>query len=373
MDAVIAPELSIIVATYQRPRSLERCLASIAAQSIAGPRIEVVVADDGSTDDTQDVVERFRRSVEFPVHFTTHAHNEFQAGRCRNDGIRVSRAPYLLFVDQDCVLPPDHVRIHLAERRPNTVCGSDAYRLTQAESQRLIESRVIDATPAVSLRERWRVGRDHLDARVNWLLRNPNRPRLAGCDIGMWRSDFERINGFDHKFSQWGGDDDDLRLRLRQAGVTIRSIRNLTATWHLWHPPASTKPARWKDGPNVPYLQRAFRLTRCLDGLTKRSVEDLSIRVRNPQGRESLIAMLGPARSDSSATSQRVDVECLFLPGADGFTGTADCNVLILTDRVARPPLDDAHVLVTDRDDVEWGSGPRLRTAEFARLWEGIR
>lgn len=367
------PELAIIVATYQRPQSLQLCLASIARQSIAGPRIEVIVADDGSADDTADVVERFRRTVEFPVQFTTHAHHEFQAGRCRNDGVRASRAPYLLFVDQDCVLPPDHAGVHLAQRQSNAVCGSDAYRLTPAESERLTDRGVVDATPAVSLRERWRVGRDHLDARVNWLLRNPHRPRLAGCDIGMWRSDFERVNGFDHKFSRWGGDDDDLRLRLRQAGVTIRSIRNLTATWHLWHPPAPTKPTRWKDGPNVRYLQRRFRLTRCLDGLTSRRLEDLSIRVRNPQSREALIAMIGPARPDSSSTEDRVDIECLCLPGADGFTGNADCNVLILTDQVEQPPLDEAHVLVTDRDDVVWHGGPRLRLAEFARIWDLVR
>jgi GT2 family glycosyltransferase len=370
---VTAPELAIIVATYQRPRNLGLCLASIARQSIAGSRIEVVVADDGSADETPEVVERFRGAVEFPVQFTSHAHHDFQAGRCRNDGVRVSRAPYLLFVDQDCVLPPDHARVHLGQRRLNAVCGSDAYRLTPTESERLIDHGVIDARPSVSLRERWRVGRDHLDAQVNWLLRNPYRPRLAGCDIGMWRSDFERVNGFDHKFSHWGGDDDDLRLRLRQAGVTIRSIRNLTATWHLWHPPAPTKPARWKDGPNVHYLQRRFRLTSCVDGLVSRRVEDLSIRVRNPQGRESLIAMLGPARPDASASTQRVDVECLFLPGADGFSGHADCNVLILTDHVERPPLREAHILVTDRDDVVWRGGPRLRTAEFARLWEAVR
>ena len=367
------PELSIIVATFQRPRNLRSCLASIATQSIAGSRIEVVVADDGSADETPDLVEGFRRTVEFPVQFTTHAHHDFQAGRCRNDGVRASRAPYLLFVDQDCVLPPDHVRIHLNQQQSNVVCGSDAYRLTPEESECLADHGVTDAAPAVSRRERWRVRRDHLDAQVNWLLRNPNRPRLSGCDIGMWRSDFERVNGFDHKFSQWGGDDDDLRLRLRQAGVTIRSIRNLTTTWHLWHSPAPTKPARWKDGPNVPFLQRRFRLTRCVDGLTLRRLEDLSIRVRNPQHQESLIATAFPARQDVSATTPRVDIECVCLPGADGFTGNADCNVLILTDYVERPPLSKAHILVTDRDDVSWGDGPRLRMAEFARILDLIR
>ena len=67
-----------------------------------------------------------------------------------------------------------------------------------------------------------------------------------------------------------------------------------------------------------------------------------------------------------------MDVECLFLPGSEGFTGDADCRVLVLTDRVARPPLDRADVLVTDLEDVRFDAGPRYRVSEMDRMWESI-
>src|SRR5690606_18101654 len=80
----------------------------------------------------------FRRRVNFPVQFVTHPHVTFQAARCRNDGVRATSAPYLLFLDGDCVLPPDHVAIHLRNRRPGTAMLGDAVRLDEPTSARLL-------------------------------------------------------------------------------------------------------------------------------------------------------------------------------------------------------------------------------------------
>ena len=58
-------ELSVILTTYERPRHLERSLASLAVQKGMAGRFEVVVVDDGSKDRTHDVVHRFARTVDF--------------------------------------------------------------------------------------------------------------------------------------------------------------------------------------------------------------------------------------------------------------------------------------------------------------------
>lgn len=367
-------EAAIIVCTYQRPRNLKSCLISIAAQTGVDGQFELVVADDGSNDETADLVSEFQRRVDFPVRFTAHEHDGFHPARCRNEGVLASNAPYLLFLDGDCVIPRDHVRNHLAQRRPTTVCGGDCFRLTEEQSDRVaggVDGRE-ELERLVPLRERWRVTRNHLDAKLNWLLRNPSKPKLFAGNIGMWRRDLELVNGFDQKFLHWGGEDDDLRMRLIQAGLTIRSIRDRAHTFHLWHPPDPTVPARWVDGRNAQYLQRRFRLTRCIDGLLKRRTEDLSIRIRNGSRFQSLIAEGFPFLREPAATGERVDVECLFLPGEEGFTGAADCNLLILTAPAARPPLDDTHVLVTDLASVVFDSGPRFRMSEIHRIWESI-
>ena len=367
------PELSIVVCTYQRPRNLLACLDSIARQEGVGERLDLTVADDGSGDETPRVVEAFRRRVDFPVRFVTHEHLGYQVARCRNAGIRASSGSYVLLVDGDCVLPPDHVRIHLDQRRPGVVWGGDCLRLTAEQSDRVGRGCGADELARMaSPRERWRVTRDDLDAKLNWLLRNPHKPKLFANDIGVWRRDLERVNGFDQKFRDYGDEDDDLRARLLQAGVKVRSIRHLTRSFHLWHPPDPTVPRRWTESRNASLVQRRFRLTRCFDGLVKRRMEELTVRVRNGSRIPSTVAKALPFLKGPAAAGERVDVECLFLPGSEGFTDNADCNLLVLADRVARPPLDRADVLVTDLEDVRFDAGLRYRVSEMDRMWESI-
>jgi glycosyltransferase involved in cell wall biosynthesis len=127
------PDLAIIVTSYQMPWHIRRVLESIAAQRTSR-RLEVVVADDGSTDETPQVVSEFAAQAPFLVRFITHTHKEFHAARCRNEGARNSSAPHLLFIDGDCLLPPDHVEQHLRVARPGVVTSGYCIRLDEAVS-----------------------------------------------------------------------------------------------------------------------------------------------------------------------------------------------------------------------------------------------
>src|SRR6185369_6918878 len=91
---------------------------------------------------TPDVVRQFAHSVNFPVQFTTHPHGAFQLARSRNEGVAASTAPYILFLDGDCLLPPDHVAIHLARRRPGVVRAGTFVRLNESTSARIDEAAV---------------------------------------------------------------------------------------------------------------------------------------------------------------------------------------------------------------------------------------
>ena len=128
-------DVSLIVTTYQRPHHLRCSLRSIALQRSYPDRFELIVTDDGSLDETPAVVEQFAARVSFPVTLVSHRHDEFRVARCRNNGVAVSRASYLLFLDGDCVAPPDHLAWHLRLRRPGHVVLGDSYRLDEAASR----------------------------------------------------------------------------------------------------------------------------------------------------------------------------------------------------------------------------------------------
>lgn len=265
------PEIAVLVSSYQRPQHLLRVLHSIAVQTGVDGKFEVVVTDDGSEDESQDVVREFAASVPFRVGLTTHPHETYQLARCRNEGVRASKAPYLLFLDGDCLIPPDHLAQHLKRRRHGVVHAGYCALLDEEASSRIgVESvRSGGFVLRAKKRELKKLAKMDRKSRFYEWIRHPSKPKLFGGNVGIHRCDYEDINGYDEEFQGWGCEDDDLRIRLRQAGKRVRSILRWTRTYHLWHPAGSTTPDEWKQGQNVARLQRKNIPTRCEKGLAQ--------------------------------------------------------------------------------------------------------
>ncbi len=330
------PEISIVVCTYRRPENLRRVLASIAGQRGVAGRFEVVVADDGSDDETPEVVDRFRRISPAPVRFVTHKHHGFCPGRCRNEGVAAAAADYVLLLDGDCMIPPDHLRIHLEKRRPGVVWLGDHIKLSEVESARITPDMAFAGTyPARhSKYARARMSRKALKASWYRWTGNTSKPRLTSNNVGIWREDYLRVNGFDENYVGWGCEDDDMGLRLRRANVRLQSILWWTWAYHLWHPPAVSTPARWKEGPNVGYFSRGFHLVRCGNGVEKRLPSELAIRAVGSLPSTKVMQSILPSWCNlaSGKAIEHPEVEVLFAPSEREFTGQAQCNLLIVPD-----------------------------------------
>ena len=267
------PEISVLVSAYKRPDHLRRALLSLELQRDVAGLMEVVVSDDGSPDITRPVVEDCARRVDFPVRFTTHPHEGFRLALCRNEAALVSKAPYLLFTDGDCILPQDHIRCHLDYRRKGYVVLGDCYRIDRRVSEQITEDhlRTGEYLGWIPPSERRRMAMKAFRAWWYQLLRRPMRPRMTGNNIGIWRSDFDSVNGFDENFIGWGLEDRDLQFRLRQLGLRFTSILGRTVTCHLWHPPDDTFVRNSQGTKNLDYSQRKDIPVRCQIGLFERS------------------------------------------------------------------------------------------------------
>jgi glycosyltransferase involved in cell wall biosynthesis len=281
------PDVSLIVTSYQKPRHLRLCLASIAMQRGVEGRFELIVADDGSTDETPALVERFALAADFPVKFTTHPHESFQVSRTRNEGVSASVAPYLVFVDGDVVVPPDFIVEHLKRCRRGIVMFGDRCQLEQGASAGVDEALIYSGEyrGLVTRDERRRLAK--VDRKARWynFIHHPSKPRLLGSNFGLWRDDYERVNGFDENYEGWGCEDDDFGYRLRDAGLKLRSIVRWTCGYHVWHPRDPSWTPRWRDGHNVSYLLREHRPMRCLNGLEKLVAGEQPQPVRSPDWR----------------------------------------------------------------------------------------
>jgi glycosyltransferase involved in cell wall biosynthesis len=234
--------LSIIVTTYNRPDALRAVLASLAAQTDTA--FEVLVADDGSRQETAVAVAE--AAIDFLVSLVHlwQSDTGFRAAAARNLAVAASRGDYLVFVDGDCVLRPDFVARHRALAEAGWFVAGNRVLLSQDFTAKALQ------TPLVALhgdsRLSW-LGRRFSGAINRWLplcflpgngwrKRQPQRWQGARtCNLALWRSDFDAINGFDEAFQGWGHEDADLAIRLLHAGVQRKDGRFATAVLHLWH------------------------------------------------------------------------------------------------------------------------------------------
>lgn len=97
------PRFSIVIPTYNYAAMLSRAVES--AQTQQGADYEIVIIDDGSTDDTPQVLEKLAERSTCPLRFLRQENQG--AGAARNHGLDIARGAYLLFLDADDELLPN--------------------------------------------------------------------------------------------------------------------------------------------------------------------------------------------------------------------------------------------------------------------------
>jgi glycosyltransferase involved in cell wall biosynthesis len=241
-SAKVPDLISVIVTTYNREDALEAVLSALSRQSDRG--FEVVVADDGSRPTTAAVVERWRPRLGVPLVHVWQMNCGFRAAEIRNRAILMCHGDYCVFLDGDCIAPADFVATHrrLAERgwfvTGNRVLLSPT--LTAAVLSDDLRPETWSAPDWI--RQRLRGGVNRLAAVLRLPLGRLRKLRSAqwrgarSCNLAVWRSDLEQVDGFDACFSGWGREDSDLLIRLLRCGLRRKDGRFATGVIHLWHP-----------------------------------------------------------------------------------------------------------------------------------------
>ncbi len=102
--------ISVVVATYNRPDALAAVLRSLQKQN--DRQFEVVVADDGSRDETAQVVQRTQAAFPVPVTHVWQEDTGFRLAAVRNRATARARGDYLIYLDGDCIVRRNFVRAH---------------------------------------------------------------------------------------------------------------------------------------------------------------------------------------------------------------------------------------------------------------------
>ena len=94
------------------------------------PRLELIIADDGSEDDTEALVREFKAKFSFPLHF--HSQQNQGPGAARNMGMEHAQGDFYIFIDSDCTVPADwlfHIDQALHQHQADAFGGRDSFRV----------------------------------------------------------------------------------------------------------------------------------------------------------------------------------------------------------------------------------------------------
>jgi GT2 family glycosyltransferase len=212
------PVCTAIIPTYNRRDTLLACLEHLEASTVGADRLQVVIVDDGSTDGSLDAVAgrdwRFDELV--PI-----AQRNAGPATARNRGLAVARAPLTLFINDDTLVAPDDIEVHLDEhvgKDKAMVMGTFDFIPDFAATPLGV---LLATTP-------------HL---FYFCLLQPGDECTADfaatCNLSMPTADARRI-GFDETFRGPAGEDVEFALRLEDEGWYVKyqpEARSLHDHW----------------------------------------------------------------------------------------------------------------------------------------------
>jgi glycosyltransferase involved in cell wall biosynthesis/2-polyprenyl-3-methyl-5-hydroxy-6-metoxy-1,4-benzoquinol methylase len=208
--------ISVIIPTFNRRARLQRCLEALAAQTLNADEFEVIVVDDGSTDNTQEFLRE--QKTRFRLQYF-HQKNQ-GAGAARRLGVEQARGEYLLLINDDTIALPDLLEQHLDfQRKYHSSCfavlGTFEY---ERQARRRALTHFLSADPFMfpqkAMHPEWYYGHTH----------------FITCNLSVRRDAVLAAGSFDPAFRL--GEDTELGMRMAAGGCKV-----------LYHPQARA----WHD------------------------------------------------------------------------------------------------------------------------------
>ena len=258
-------KISLIIATYNWREALELTLLSVRCQSRMPD--EVLVADDGSREDTGELIARLAKELSAPVVHVWHSDQGFRLGAIRNQAIARASGDYMIQIDGDVVLHGDFVRDHETFSKRGMYCSGSRTLLREAFSKEVLERKQLTfphfgrgiKRPLNSVHFPWLTPFLYPDS-----LRYDN---IRGSNMAFWREDALTVNGYNEEISGWGREDTEFCARLTFNGIQRRKLKFAATQHHLFHRHASRDQLDYNNAIMEDTLDN--RIQRCANGLDK--------------------------------------------------------------------------------------------------------
>lgn len=227
-------KISLIITTYNWPEALSRVLKSIMIQSVKPD--EIIIADDGSSDITKHVIDKWRDQVCITLIHSWQEDKGFRAARSRNNAISKSNMDYIILIDGDMVLDRHFIADHVKYAKCGFFAVGKRVRLSEnmTNAQLSLPCEISPFSKGISR------GREHsirlpLVSKLFSKAQMNSVDSIQSCNIAFWKHDAFNINGFNNDFIGWGPEDKEFALRLLNNGILRKNIKFNAVAFHLYH------------------------------------------------------------------------------------------------------------------------------------------
>jgi len=237
-------QIAVIISTYNKPEDLRCVLEAYTFQT--DKHFSIYVADDGSNDETRNLINTIRLDFPVPLYHIWHKDEGFRLSEIRNRSLLAVSEPYVLITDGDCIPFPSLVGSHRKLCQQGSFLTGSRLLLnptfsTQLRNQDINIHSFTSTASLFTLKHRKEINRIWPAFIPPFTGRNNNKLNgLRGCHMSFWLKDLQAINGYDQSFTGWGREDSDITARLFHSGIKRRNLYG-TPLLHLWHKEFSRK------------------------------------------------------------------------------------------------------------------------------------
>jgi glycosyltransferase involved in cell wall biosynthesis len=268
-------KLSVIITTYNAEEWLYKVLVGYSVQT--NNDFEIVIADDGSTPKTKELLAQFSSKFKYPIVHVWQEDDGFQKSIILNKAILKSNSDYLLFTDGDCIPRKDFVAVHLKHKKLGYFLSGGYFKLPMLISQTILEADIVSQKcfhiswlKKQGLIMNFKITKlTHsklIASFMNWI--TPTKRSWNGHNSSGFKNDILAVNGFNHDM-KYGGLDRELGERLFNFGLLSKQIRYSAICLHLDHARGYSNPEIWKKNNDIRNFNRKHTIIQIKNGINK--------------------------------------------------------------------------------------------------------
>lgn len=236
--------VSLIVTTYNQPQRLALVLDSIKNLKVLAN--EVIIADDGSTNETKDLISSYQKDFPCKLIHVWQEDEGFRAAKIRNEAIKKSSCEYIVCIDGDMLLNEYFIQDHLAKAVKGQFLQGNRILLSEDETNSIIANKVQDSYAYKKAFEHksYKNKRNSLASNLIYKFSYKNKKFFKksnlikgskSCNISFYKDDAIKCGLFDESYVGWGLEDSDFVARFLFAGGSFRRLKFKGLAYHLYH------------------------------------------------------------------------------------------------------------------------------------------